>query len=104
MVTKSSETFTTIYILIMLSIRELNLPNIDTLLQIEQCKLIYRILNQHQKSNSYILLSNEVHNYNTRILNDIYRISTRTNIGLYNPIVQASTEYNKLPVNIKNST
>lgn len=80
---------------------ELEMHKLGTLLQIEQCKLIYNILNNHQKTNCHIIISNQVHNYETRIISNIYQINTRTDIGLYNPIVNASKIFNKLPREIK---
>nr|CAH7713322.1 unnamed protein product [Callosobruchus chinensis] len=81
---------------------ELHTFNLSALLQIEQCKLIFKILNKQQKSNTVLILSNQVHNYETRIINNIYQINTRTNLGVYNPIVSASKAFNSLPRDIKN--
>ena len=41
--------------------------------------------------------------YNTRTCDRIHLDNIHTNKGLCNPISQASTVYNNLPVNIKNS-
>lgn len=81
--------------------RELKVHKLDNLLLIEQCKLVYKVLHRHQKSNVNIILSNQVHNYETRIINNIYQINTRTNIGLHNPIVNAAKVFNRLPSYIK---
>ena len=81
--------------------RELSVVGLDGLLGLEQCKLIHKILNKKQKSNVNIILHNEVHDYGTRARNNIYPTSARTNVGLKNPIVNASSTYNRLPVNLK---
>lgn len=76
---------------------ELNVWKLDKLLEFEQCKLIYKIINKQQKCNTKIVFSNEVHEYETRAQNNIYQIYTRSDIGLRNPIVSASRTYNRLP-------
>lgn len=82
--------------------RELNISPIIKIYEFEQDKLMHKILKQSQKSNINIVLSNDVHQYNTRSNCDIYQTVTKTNIGLNNPIVRASKSYNKLPGEIKN--
>ena len=74
---------------------------LDRLLELEQCKLMYRIVNKKQKRKTNIIFYNDVHDYKTRAHNSIYQIYTRTNIGLRNPIVNASKIYNELPGNLK---
>ena len=80
---------------------ELGVIRLDRLLELEQCKLMYRIVNKTQKCNTNIIFYNDVHDYETRAHNSIYQIYTRTNIGLRNPIVNASKIYNELPGNLK---
>ena len=81
--------------------RELSVVGLDEFLGLEQCKLIHKILNKKQKSNVNIILHNEVHDYGTRARNNIYPTSARTNVGLKNLIINASSTYNRLPVNLK---
>lgn len=71
-------------------------------LKFEQSKLIYRIINNTQKSNINILFSRDIHNYNTRSRENVFHNNIRSNKGLNNPVYQASKEYDSLPENIKN--
>ena len=80
---------------------ELGMLDLRRLMEFEQCKLVYRILNNRQKTNVNILINNNVHIYNTRTCDRIHLNNINTNKGLCNPISQSSTVYNNLPVNIK---
>lgn len=82
--------------------RELKVSKISIILELEQCKLMHKIVNKKQKSNTKITFCNSIHEHETRIHNNIYQIFTRTNIGLNNAIVNASKTYNILPEYIKN--
>lgn len=82
--------------------RELKISKLETIFRLEQAKLMYKIINNKQRCNINILMSNNVHNHETRSQNNIYCKTTKTNIGLNNPIVQASKTYNKIPEDIKN--
>lgn len=82
--------------------QETNIPKLHRILELEQIKLIYKILNDVQKCNTNLVMSNEVHSHATRNQSNIYQISTRTNIGLSNPFVVACKEYNKLPQHLRN--
>jgi len=79
-------------------------PRVNTILELDQIKLMYRIIHKDQKSNINILFNNDVHSYTTRSQNNIYcyNLGTRTNIGLNDPLYQASKIYNTLPENIRN--
>lgn len=81
---------------------ELDVFNLEGLLLLEQCKLIYKILNKQLKCNSSVVSSNEIHSYNTRTQFNLYVLYSRTNIGMNSPIDCASRAYNALPNNLKN--
>lgn len=82
--------------------RETNIPKLCKLLELEQIKLIYKILHDVQKCNTNFVMSSDVHSHATRCQNNIYQIPTRTNIGLSNPFVAACKEYNKVPEHLRN--
>lgn len=82
--------------------RELGISQLTKIMELEQCKLMFKIIHKQQKCNTNILFSHNVHNYETRIQNNIYQIVTKSNIGLNNPITDASKCYNRLPDNLKN--
>ncbi len=52
--------------------RELGVFNLERLLLLEQCKVMYKILNKQLKCNSSIIFSNEIHNYYTRTELNLY--------------------------------
>lgn len=79
----------------------LNLNKLRVILEIEQCKLVYKIINNLQKSNINITFYHDVHDHRTRSLNNVYQVPTRTNIGLKNPITDSIKKFNNLPHCIK---
>lgn len=81
--------------------KELSICKINVIMQLEQAKMMYKIINKKQKSNTNIVFYNDIHTYGTRGQNNVYQIQTRTNVGLNNPVVQASKVFNKLPDDIK---
>lgn len=81
---------------------ELNVIKLDKLLELEQCKLIFKILHNQQKCNTEILVTRVLHNHETRSHNNLYQVPTRTNKGLNNPITDAIKSYNNLPHSLKN--
>lgn len=81
--------------------RETKLNPLPYILELEQCKLIYKIINHKQKSNSEFIFNEQVHTHNTRGINDIHLTASRTNKGLYNPLTQAIVTFNKLPLHIR---
>lgn len=80
---------------------KLGLKQIGTILKVEQSKLIYKILNGKQKTNSILTFTNSVHNHNTRKCNNIFTNFSRTNLANFNPIKDASKTFNNLPDNLK---
>lgn len=81
--------------------RELGVFKLGMILKFEQCKLIYNVINKRLKSNTSVIFAKDVHAHNTRSIENIYKVGIRTNKGLCNPMFQASSEYNKLPQNVK---
>lgn len=79
----------------------MKLIRLKEILDIEQCKLVYKIHNNQQKCNINIEFLFDVHSYQTRSHNTIYQIYTRTNIGLNNSIVDAIKTFNNLAQFIK---
>ena len=63
-----------------------------------------QIINNQQKTNFEFLLNNEIHEYHTRIQNNIHYTQNRTNIGINNPFFQLSIVFNHLPLEIKQAT
>lgn len=82
--------------------KTVNVMSIHKLLELEQCKYIYKVLNKKQKCNTQIMLINSIHSYNTRQCDNIYQCSVNSNRGLNSPISQACNSYNKLPDALKN--
>lgn len=80
---------------------ELCIPRLGTVLELEQIKLMYNILSKLQKTNINIVMSNNVHMYDTRSHENIYQLYTRTDLGLRNPYVLASKVFNKVPGHIR---
>ena len=80
---------------------ELCIPRLSIVLELEQIKLMFKILNKTQRSNTNIIMSNNVHSHDTRSQNNIYQLYTRTNIGLNNPFVLSSKAFNNVPQNLR---
>lgn len=74
---------------------------LNKLRALEQCKYIFNITHNNQKSNSSIVYVEEIHNYYTRNHSNIHHGLIRTNKGLHSPLYQAIKEYNSLPVEIR---
>lgn len=73
------------------------------ILEIEQVKYAYKVLNNHQKKNNrQIQPGKHIHNHDTKYCSDIAWRNVRTNITLHNPFNEAQQEFNRPPVNIKN--
>lgn len=82
---------------------ELRVAMANKILELEQCKLVYKIIHNTQKNNLSFSFTRDVHNHFTRSLNNIYPINSRTNFALNCPMQSASKSYNKLPDNIKSA-
>lgn len=82
--------------------RELGLNRLDTLLELEQCKLMHKIIHKKQKSNNQILFNFNMHTHCTRTQGNIHLNNIRTNKGIMSPLYRASIAYDKLPVEIRN--
>lgn len=81
--------------------RTLNIQHLKILLKVEQCKLIYKVLNKKQKSNLKVTFCNEIHSYNIRNCNDISKQCKRTNVALHDPFNESIQTYNSVPDAIK---
>ena len=80
---------------------ELRVAHLDKILELEQCKLIYKIINGRQKSNTNFNFTSQIHYHFTRSQNNIYPVYSRTDIALNCPMQSASRAYNRLPVEIR---
>lgn len=69
---------------------ELGVCQISKLLKFEQCKLMHKIINKKQKTNTHINFAFNIHSHHTRSQRDIYLNHVRTNKGIFNPLYQAS--------------
>ncbi|KAK9882698.1 hypothetical protein WA026_022748 [Henosepilachna vigintioctopunctata] len=83
--------------------QELSIPKLEALLKLEQCKLMYKILKNIQKSNIVFKLVGEVHGYETRFQTGFYISNSRTNVGLNGPANMASKVYNNLSEDIRST-
>lgn len=81
--------------------KELKVPKLKALLQLEQCKLIHKILNADHKTNTHFTYTNEIHDYCTRTRNNLYLEPSRTDKSLYSPVHCAIKTYNNLPNNLR---
>lgn len=81
--------------------RELGVFKLEDLRELEQCKLIYKIINQRQKSNTPLSFCNKNHDHKTRQHLNIYLSNITSNKGLHNPVYQAASAYNSLPDDLK---
>lgn len=79
-----------------------NIFDIHKLLELEQCKHVYKVINKKQKCNTQIIFADSIHSYNTRQCDNIYQFNVHSNRGLNNPISQACGSYNRLPDVLKN--
>ena len=80
---------------------ELNVCQLPCLLKLEQSKIVHKIINKNQKSNTSIQFTSDVHTHFTRQYDNIAHTTIRTNKGLLNPMYQATQQYNRLPTEIK---
>lgn len=80
---------------------ELNVPKLNKILQFEQINFIYKVINNNQRLNTEVMLAGNVHSHETRSQDNIYQITTRTNVGLNNPYVLAAKAYSALPADIR---
>ena len=80
---------------------ELGVCQLSCLLKLEQSKIVYKIINKNQKSNTTIQFNSDIHTHFTRQYDDIAQTTIRTNMGLLNPMYQAAQQYNGLPTEIK---
>lgn len=75
---------------------------IQSILEIEQCKHVYKITNNQLKCNIPLISNNQIHSLETRNHHHIYLTITRTNVALNNPLARCIETFNALPARIKN--
>lgn len=78
----------------------LRVQPIDHIFELEQAKLVFKIIHKIQKSNHTIVYSSDMHTYELRN-NNIRLNNAKTNMGLKNPISEASQMFNSLSDDIK---
>lgn len=80
---------------------DLQIPNLKKILELEQCKLIFKIINEVHKCNTEYKFTKDIHSYETRTHQNLYQTKVKSQKGLNNPIAQASKIFNQLPTSIK---
>lgn len=81
-----------------------NKMDVNQILQIEQAKIAYKMINNLIKHNISLQKNEDIHHYNTRRMKDIHKISARTEKGRKSIKASVFDMYNKLPHDIKIST
>ncbi|KAK9892242.1 hypothetical protein WA026_019043 [Henosepilachna vigintioctopunctata] len=84
--------------------KKLNIMNLKQILELEQCKLMFKVTENLQKCNSQLRYANNIHSHFTRTQNNLYLSNVRTQVGLNNPLSRAAQVYNQLPALVKNTT
>ena len=67
----------------------------------EQLKLAFKLVNRLINCNSDIVSVQDIHGYDKRETGNMYHPSSRTNVGLMNPLRKSLLMYNSLPSNVK---
>lgn len=84
--------------------RVLQLLPLRHILELEQCKQVYKTLTNSLKCNSEFVFVSQLHSHDTRAANDIHLPVARTNKSLNNPLFRAFEVYNSLPLSIKSNS
>lgn len=72
------------------------------ILKIEQCKFIYKALNNNLKCNTELIFVNQIHNYDTRNQTRLFQNKVTTVVGYQNPISKSIDNFNTIPLEIVN--
>lgn len=75
---------------------------IPQIVHYNQILLIHKIRNNFIRHSIPLVFNNDVHSYNTRASNQIYRGAVRTNSGKKSTMYQAIEKYNNIPSELKN--